>query len=162
VLKIETQTNDDRTLNLTVEVSDDRVQPALQAAARQISKRYPVPGFRPGKAPLQHVLRQFGEQAVYEMAVEELGQKVYEEALDQEKIEAYGPGALQDMQLKPLVLKFSVPLKPEVDLGDYRALRVPYEAPVVKDEDVQRVLDTLRERQAVLEPVERPAASATP
>lgn len=158
MLKIETQTNDDRTLNLTVEVSDDRVQPALQAAARQISKRYPVPGFRPGKAPLQHVLRQFGEQAVYEMAVEELGQKVYEEALDQEKIEAYGPGALQDMQLKPMVLKFSVPLKPEVDMGEYRALRLPYEMPVVKDDEVQRVLDTLRERQAVLEPVERPAA----
>lgn len=158
MLKIETQTNDDRTLNLTVEVSDDRVQPALQAAARQISKRYPVPGFRPGKAPLQHVLRQFGEQAVYEMAVEELGQKVYEEALDQEKIEAYGPGALQDMQLKPMVLKFTVPLKPEVELGEYRALRLPYEMPVVKDDEVQRVLDTLRERQAVLEPVERPAA----
>lgn len=158
MLKIETHTHEDRTLHLTVEVPDDRVRPALQAAARQLSKRYPMPGFRPGKAPYEHVVRQFGERAVYEAAIDDLGQKVYAEALDQEKIEAYGPGALEDMQLKPLVLKFTVPLKPEVELGDYRAVRLPYTAPVVADEEVQRVLDTLRDRQAVLEPVERPAA----
>lgn len=145
-------------MHLTVEVSDDRVRPALQAAARQLSKRYPVAGFRPGKAPYEHVVRQFGERAVYEAAIDDLGQKIYAEALDQENIEAYGPGALEDMQLKPLVLKFSVPLKPEVDLGDYRALRVPYEAAAVADEEVQRVMDSLRDRQAVLEPVDRPSA----
>jgi trigger factor len=158
VLKIETHTHDDRTLHLTVEVPDERVRPALQAAARQLSKRHPIAGFRPGKAPYEHVVRQFGERALYEAAIDELGQKVYEEALDQEKVEAYGPGALEDMQLKPLVLKFSVPLKPEVDMGDYHALRVPFAAPTVSADEVQRVLDTLRERQAVLEPVERPAA----
>ncbi|MCS6883774.1 MAG: hypothetical protein NZU74_20870, partial [Chloroflexaceae bacterium] len=42
-------------------------------------------------------------------------------------------------------------------MGDYRALRVPYTTPTVSEEEVQRVLDNLRERQAVLEPVERPA-----
>lgn len=143
---------------MTVEVPEDRVRPALQAAARQLSKRYPVAGFRPGKAPFEHVVRQFGERAVYEAAIDDLGQKVYAEALDQAEIEAYGPGSLEDMQLKPMVLKFTVPLKPEVELGEYRALRVPYEAPAVADDEVQRVLDNLRERQAVLEPVDRAAA----
>lgn len=157
MLKIETHPNEDRTLHMTVEVSEDRVKPALQAAAREISKRYPVRGFRPGKAPYEYVVREYGERAVYEAALEKLGQKVYAEALDQEKIEAYGPGSMVEMQLKPLVLKFVVPLKPIVDLGDYRALRVPYTAPTVAEEEVQRVLDNLRERQAVLEPVERPA-----
>jgi trigger factor len=142
---------------MTVEVSEDRVKPALQTAAREISKRYPVKGFRPGKAPYEYVVREYGERAVYEAAIDDLGQKVYAEALDQEKIEAYGPGSMVEMQLKPMVLKFVVPLKPIVELGDYRALRVPYTAPAVADEEVQRVLDNLRERQAVLEPVERPA-----
>jgi trigger factor len=158
VLKIDTQPNDDCTLTLTVEVSEERLKPALEAAARQLSKRYPLPGFRPGKAPLPNVLRQFGEQAVYETALDSLGQKVYEEALDQAKIEAYGPGALDDMQLKPMVLKFTVPLKPEVEMGDYRALRLPYTAPAVSEEEINRVMESLRERQAVLEPVEREAA----
>jgi len=158
VLKVETHTHEDRTLHMTVEVSEDRVRPALEAAARQISKRYPVPGFRPGKAPYSHVVRQFGEPAIYEMALEDLGQKVYEEALKQENIDAYGAGTLDDMQLKPMVLKFTVPLKPEVNMGDYRALRVPYTKPEVSEEEFNNVINNLRERQAVLEPVERASA----
>lgn len=152
-MKIETQRNDDCTLALTVEVEDERVQPALRAAARDISKRYPIPGFRPGKAPYETVLRQVGEGALYEAALEKLGQKVYEEALDQEKIEAFAPGSLEDVQLKPMVLKFAVPLKPEVNLGDYRALRAEYTPPTVSDEALNEALEQLRERQAVLEPV---------
>jgi trigger factor len=156
-LNIVTQRNDDCTLTLTAEVEDERVQSALRTAARDISRRYPIPGFRPGKAPYETVLRQVGESALYEAALEKLGQKVYEEALDQEKIEAFAPGSLDDVQLKPMVLKFTIPLKPVVDLGDHRALRVEYTPPAVSDEALNDALERLREQQAVLEPVERPA-----
>lgn len=155
MLKVESQPNEDRTLTLKVEVSEERIKPALESAARQLSKRYPLPGFRPGRAPLAAVRRQFGEQALYEIALDELGPKIYEEALDQEKIEAYAPGALTDLKFSPMLLTFTVPLKPEVQLGDYRAVRVDFTAPAVPDEEQSRVLDSLRERQAVLEPVER-------
>ena len=156
-MKIETHKQENSILELTVEVDEERVQPALRAAARQLAKRYPVPGFRPGKAPYDVILRQFGEGALYEAAVEDLGQKVYAEALEQEKIDAYGPGALEDVQLKPMVLKFSVPLRPEVELGDYRALQLPYTPTEIKDEQVNEALEHLREHQAVMEPVDRPA-----
>jgi trigger factor len=158
VLKIDTHTHEDRTLHMTVEVPEERVQPALKKAARELSKRYPVPGFRPGKAPYEHIVRQFGERAVYEVAMDDLSQSVYQEALDQEKIEAYGAASLNEFELKPMVLKFTVPLKPIVEMGDYRALRVPYDAPAVPEEEFERVLESLRDRQAVLEPVERAAA----
>ncbi len=157
-MKIETHKHDDGTLDLTIEVEDERVQTALRAAARQLAKRYRVPGFRPGKAPYDVILRQFGEGALYELALEDLGPKVYAEALEQEKIEAYGPGSLQNFTTKPLVLKFTLPLRPEVDLGDYRSLRLPYTAPEVRDEQVNEALEHLREHQAVMEPVERSAA----
>lgn len=157
-MKIETQRQEDCTLNLTVEVEEERVRPALQAAARRLAKKYPIPGFRPGKAPYETILRHFGEGALYEAALEDLGQKVYEEVLEQEKIEPYAPGQLADMQLKPLVLKFNIPLKPEVELGDYRALRVPYMPPGVSDEALTEALENLRQRQAIIEPVDRPAA----
>ena len=159
-MKIETHKHDNCMLEMKVEVDDERVQPALRVAARKIAKRYAVPGFRPGKAPYDVILRQFGEGALYEIALEDLGQKVYAEALEQEKIEAYGPGSLQDFTTKPLVLKFTLPLRPEVDLGDYRALRLPYTPPEVKDEQVNEALEHLREHQTVMEPVERPAAMA--
>ncbi len=158
MLKIDTHTHEDRTLHMTVEVPEERVQPALKKAARELSKRYPLPGFRPGKAPYEHVVRQFGERAVYEVAMDDLSQSVYQEALDQEKIEAYGAASLNEFELKPMVLKFTVPLKPIVEMGDYRALRVPYDTPAVPEEEFERVLESLRDRQAVLEPVERAAA----
>ena len=157
-MKIETERHADCTLTLTVEVEDERIQPALRASARKLSKRYPMPGFRPGKAPYEVVLRQVGEGALYEAALETLGQKVYEEALDQEKIEAFAPGSLDDVQLKPMVLKFTIPLKPEAELGDYRGLRVDYTPPGVSDEALTEALEHLREHQAILEPVDRPAA----
>jgi trigger factor len=157
-LKIETQRQEDCTLNLTVEVEEERVRPALQAAARRLAKRYPIAGFRPGKAPYETILRHFGEAAIYEAAIEDLGQKVYEEVLEQEKIEPYAPGQLADMQLKPMVLKFTIPLRPEVTLGDYRALRVPYAPPGIADAAVEEALERLRQHHAIIEPVDREAA----
>jgi len=157
-LKIETQRQEDCTLTLTVEVEEERVRPALQAAARRLAKQYPIAGFRPGKAPYETILRHFGEGAIYEAALDDLGQKVYEAALEQEKIEPYAPGQLADMQLKPMVLKFNIPLRPEVTLGDYRALRVPYTPPDIADTAVDEALERLREHHAIIEPVDRPAA----
>jgi trigger factor len=145
-------------MTMTVEVADERVKPALEGAARQLTKRYPIQGFRPGKAPLNMVVRTYGEQALYEIALDDLGPKVYEEALSQIKVEPYAAGSLTNLQLKPMLLTFTVPLKPEVELGDYRAVRMPYTPPTVPDDEVAKVLDNLRERQATLEPVDRPAA----
>ena len=157
-LKIDTQPQDNCTLALTVEVDDDRVQPALKAAARRLAKQLRFPGFRPGKAPYETVLRQVGEGALYNEALESLGQEVYQEALEQAKIEAFAPGELEHVDLKPMVLKFVVPLRPEVELGDYRGtLRLDYTAPDVTDEAVQESLEHLREHQSELTPVERPA-----
>lgn len=157
-MKIETQRNEDCTATLTVEVDPERVQAALRTAAKKVARQYTFPGFRPGKAPYETVLRHVGEKALMEVALEDLGQKVYEEALDQEKLEVSAPGSLNDAKFDPLVLKFTVPLKPEVDLGDYRARRLPFTPAVVDEAAVQKALEDLRERQAVTEPVERPAA----
>ena len=156
-MKIETQPQENCTVNLTIEVDDERVQPAMRAAARRMSRQYRIPGFRPGKAPYETVLRHIGEGAIFSEAIEELGQKVYEDALDQEKIEAFAPGQLTDMQRNPLVLHFSVPLPPEVKLGPYRDLRVAYDPAEVPDEAIQETLERLREQQAEVAPVDRPA-----
>jgi trigger factor len=156
-LKIETLPEENRTLTLTVEVDDERVQPALRAAARRISKDYRIPGFRPGKAPYEVVLRHYGETALYQAALDDISQKVYQDVLEQEKIEPIGPGEMDIVELKPMKLKFVVPLRPEVNLGDYGALRVDYAPPIIDDEAVEHELEHLREHQAVLEPVERPA-----
>lgn len=158
-MNIQTQTNDNCTLTLTVEVEAERLQAEMRTASKRISKNYRIPGFRPGKAPYETILRHFGEDALFGEAIEGLTQKIYEEALDQAKIEPYAPGALDDVQREPsLTLKYTVPLKPVVSLGDYRAVRVPFAAPDINDEAVNKAMDEWRESRAVMDPVERPAA----
>lgn len=157
-MNIETQALEHRQVELQVEVPDDRLQRALQTAARRISKDMDIPGFRPGKAPYNVVASKVGEEYLLDEALDDLGQQVYKEALEQAEVEPYAPGSLEEIvSREPLVLRYRVPLKPEVDLGDYRSLRVDFDEPEVEDEAVEDVLEELRQGQAVIEPVERPA-----
>jgi trigger factor len=59
--------------------------------------------------------------------------------------------------MEPLQLEFIVPLAAEVELGDYRSIRFPYELEAVTEEDVEKVIQDLRQRQAIEEPADRPA-----
>lgn len=156
-MKIDQQPLDTCEVQLTVEVDDEQVLAAKRAAARRLSQKYRIPGFRKGKAPYEIVLRTLGESVVWEEALDDLGQTVYQAALDETQIDPYAPGSLVDAKVDPVVFKFNVPLAPEVDLGNYRAARLSYTEPHVTEEAVNDAVEHLRERQAVLEPVERPA-----
>jgi len=151
-VKVTTEARENRQLALTIEVESERVEAALNKAAKSIANKANIPGFRKGKAP-RHVIEQmFGKGALLEEAVDDLGQQVYKEALDQEQIEPYGPGQLEDIQNDPFVLKMVVPLAPKMELGDYRSLRVPFELPTVEDSEIDHQLEHLRERHAIVEP----------
>ncbi|MGH2606703.1 MAG: trigger factor [Anaerolineales bacterium] len=158
-MKIETQDLQDRQLQLTVEVPDDRVQAAMRAAARRLSAQSKIPGFRPGKAPYAVIVQKYGEEAVFEEALDPLGQEVYRQALERTEVEASAPGSLDEVVSRsPLVLRYTVPLAPQIDLGGYRDLRLPYDEPQVTEEAVDAFLEDLRQAQAIIEPVERAAA----
>ena len=157
-MKIETQTLEDHQVKLTVEVEPETFESAKRRAARQASKRTKIPGFRPGKAPYQVVVRQIGETTIIEEALELVVKDIYPKAIDEAEINPYGPGQLENVEsMEPLVLEFVVPLEAEVELGDYHSISEPYEPKEVTEKEVEEVLDDLRQRQAVLEPVERPA-----
>ncbi len=157
-MKIETQFLENHEARLIVEVEAERLEGMKRRAASKIAGRVKIAGFRPGKAPYAVVVRQVGEAAIMEEALELLVDAVYPEIIDEAKIKPYGPGRLDKVaSTEPLTLEFVVPLEAEVLLGDYRAIRKPYEAPVVSDKDIDDVIENLRENQAVIEPVERPA-----
>ncbi len=158
-MKVTAEPRENRQVALTIEVDPDRVETALTAAARRIAGKVNIPGFRKGKAPRQVVEQMFGKDALYNEVIDELGTKVYIEALEQAKIDPIGPGQLENMQTDPLVLRMVVPLAPRVELGDYRSLRVPFEAPPVSDAKVDHQIEHLRERHALLEPAPEGAAA---
>lgn len=156
-MKVDTNELADRQVELTVEVPSDQLQIALQKAARRISKQMKIPGFRPGKAPYGVVANKVGEDVLLEEVIDEIGQDVYRQALDEADIEPFAAGILQEIvSQRPLVLRYSVPLSPKIELGDYRSLRIPHEEREVEDEAVEEVMEELRQSQALIEPVERP------
>ncbi|RIK23427.1 MAG: hypothetical protein DCC51_03775 [Anaerolineae bacterium] len=156
-LTVQTAEDELRQLTLTIQVDEERVRKAMQAKARELSRDVNLPGFRPGKAPYDVIVRRIGEETLRFEAIEDLAQPVFEEALEQEGIEPYAQPTLEDIEPNPVTLKFIVPLSPQVTLGDYRALRQPVEEVQVTEEAVDEALELVRVRHQSIETVERPA-----
>ena len=157
-LKIETQPLEDHQVKLTVEVETEKLSEAKLRAARQMAKRVKIPGFRPGKAPYQVIVRQIGDAAILEEAMQLLIEEIYPKVIEEADIHPYGPGKLEQIVSNdPPTFEFVVPLEAKVILGDFRSIRRPYELKEIPEQDVENILDDLRERQAVIEPVDRPA-----
>lgn len=156
-MQITTEPLENRQLRLTIEVDEERAQQAMQQAARQISRQVNIPGFRKGKAPYELVVQRYGEDTVRREAAEMLVQTVYAEALEQEQIEPYAPGSLEEVNLQPFTFEFTIPLPPQVDVGDYRSYRLAPPRVEVPQEQVQQALEEIREQNAILEHVDRPA-----
>lgn len=154
---VTTEPRENRQLAVTIEVSKEVVDKELRKAAAAVASQYRIPGFRKGKAPYHIVVQQVGLSNLYSEFIDELGQRVFREAIEQEKIEPYAQSSLEDIQLEPLVYKLIVPLEPVVKLGDYRSLRVEEEPIEVDMNEVEQRLEMYRNEYAGWQEVERPS-----
>jgi trigger factor len=158
-LKIQTTPRDDHQLKVVVEIENDQLERKMHRAARVISEKAKIPGFRPGKAPYEVVVRYAGEEQVKNEAIEMLVDEVYPEMLKEQNIEPGAMGSFEDIvSTDPLTLSFIVPLSPVVELNDFQTVRAPYDLPGITDKAVDKTLDQYRNYFATLEPVEGPAA----
>ncbi len=147
-MNLQTERIENHRAQLTIEIEEDQLETAKQKAARQISQRVRIKGFRKGKAPYRLVAQYVGEAAILEEAVESLGDNLYKQALQESEVTPYGPGTFEDFKIEPApTFVFSVPLQPEVDLNNYQDVRVDFEEPEVGDEDVEQALQQLRMRE---------------
>ena len=153
---------DKHTVKLTVEIPPDEVDKDLERAYRKIAQQVKIPGFRKGKVPKQVIDAQFGHDAVLGEFIEESVPTYYREALREHDL---APITEPDIELgdveegKPLVFTAVVEVRPRLKLeeSDYRGVKVERPAVEISDEEVDRYLDSLRERFAELETVSRTA-----
>jgi trigger factor len=155
-VKISRQELENSQVALEIEVDPSRVERALDQAYRRAAGRLKVPGFRPGKAPRPLVERILGREALLEDAIEHLVPEVYREAVETERLDPVDQPTFDVLETEPLRVKAVVPVRPQVQLGNYRAVRRTLEVPPVTDEQVAEVLEQLRESHATWVPVERP------
>ena len=142
---------------LNVEVEPERLQVPLRQAAQRLSKRRPLAGYRPGKAPYAMVERLLGKELIVQEMLDSIGDGLYEEAIKESGLEPYAVAHMEMPQMDPLQLKFVVPVQPEVKLGDYHSIRVVQKAADVTQAEVDEVLQGIRDANAVWVPVERAA-----
>jgi trigger factor len=157
------QETDLHKVKLIVEVEPERFGKDLDRAYRKVAQDVRIPGFRKGKAPRQIIDAQIGKEAVLGEFLEDSVPEYYREALRENDL---APIAEPDIDLeqveegKPLVFSATVEVRPRLRLeeGDYKGLKVQRPSVEVADREVDELLDSLRERFAELEKVQRPAA----
>ncbi len=157
-MEVTTETIAPREIEITIRPDAEQVEDAMRQAARKVAQQVRIPGFRPGKAPYALVERTVGKELLTDEAAEILAPDLYRQAIEQAGYQPYDRPTLRVTQQEPLELKIRVPLEPLVELGDYCSLRVEPEPPVVvSDEQVERLLQEIREEHGSWEPVDRPA-----
>ena len=157
-MKYEKTVTDDHQAQVVVDVEPDRLESARRKAARKLAERGKIPGFRPGKAPYEVIVRYYGDAAIYEQAVDLLVDELYPEMLKEAEIEPAAAGSLEKIDgTDSPRFTFKVPLRPEVSLGEYREVRVPYEFQSPGPEKLDQALEELRQMYGSTEVVERPA-----
>ncbi len=151
----------DSRVRVRVEVEPGVVERELDGAARSLAGDMKVPGFRQGKVPAPMVIQRMGREAVLDEAVRRALPGWYGQAIQQARVATVGDPSvdLADMPEKgaPLQFSFEVAVRPRATLGDYKGLEVARREAEIEDEAVEAEVERLREAQAALETVERPA-----
>ena len=145
---------------LVIEVPPEKISEGFSAFYSRLAKTAEVPGFRKGKAPRQ-MLEQHYQRTAREEVLSALVNDAYQQALTQEKLKPVESPAISDIDFqenKPLKFHATVDIAPEFELKTYRGLKLNRAGARVGDEELNQVLDYLRDRHAQFLPVEgRPA-----
>ncbi|MCR1898764.1 trigger factor [Irregularibacter muris] len=142
---------------LEILVSPEDFGKAMQKAYKKNVKRFNIPGFRKGKAPMKIIEVQYGEGVFYEDAFDFVFPEAYKKAIEENNLE---PVARPDIDIEAMsrkegvVIKTTVALMPEVELGEYKGIEVEKKEYNVTDEDVEKELEAMQEKNARLVAIE--------
>jgi len=155
-MKVTAETLEDSQVALNIEAEAGELNKAMDEAYRRLVNKVSVPGFRKGKAPRFILEQHIGKGSLLEEALEQLIPQLYKEAIDSQKIEPIDQPQVEIIQTEPVVFKAVVPVKPTVELGDYRNIKLQPEPIEITDEEIDAAVELKRQEQAILTPVDRP------
>jgi trigger factor len=155
-MKVTTETLEDSQVALNIEAEAGELNKAMDEAYHRLVNKVSVPGFRKGKAPRFILEQHIGKGSLLEEALEQLIPQLYREAVDLQKIEPIDQPQVEIIQTEPVVFKAVVPVKPTVELGDYRNLKLQPEPVEIADKEIDAAVELKRQEQAILTPVDRP------
>lgn len=143
---------------LTIEVSAEKLEEAIQQAYLKNRNRIQIPGFRKGKVPRKMIEQMYGKEFFYEDAANALIPEAYEKAVDECEETIVSSPRIDVTQIEagmPFIFTAEVALKPAVTLGKYKGVEVAKADTSVTDEDVEADLNRQRENNSRMITVER-------
>jgi len=144
-----------------VEVEAQKVDETFDSVTKEYQKEANLPGFRPGKAPREIVVRKYAKDIEQE-AKRKLISEAYKKAVDEQKFDVLGYPDIEEIQFgrgQALQFAATVETAPEFELPEYKAIPVKKETRTVTEEDVNRALDVLRQPQTNYQTVDRAAGN---
>lgn len=141
---------------LIITVPAERVERERGEVARRLAQRLKLPGFRKGRVPAQVLERKYGP-AIESETVERIVGNAYREALRAEGLEPITQGSVEEVDYQPgsdLTFRVAFEIRPQIQLERLGGFQLVRERPEVRDEDVDRVIERLREEHAAWRPVE--------
>ena len=136
---------------LTIEVSAEELEKALQGAYNKQKKNISIPGFRKGKVPRQMIEKMYGSEVFYDDAANQLIPEAYGKVYDEEDLEIVSQPKIDIVQIekgKPFIFTAEVALKPEVTLGEYKGLKVEKISNRVTQKEIEAKLVEEQEKNA--------------
>ena len=142
--------------NLVVEVPAEQVEEEIARLARKYALQAKVPGFRPGKVPLNIIKQRYGAE-LRDDVTHEIISRTWRDAVTERGLEPLTEPAVEKVDAEPgaplkFVLSFEV--SPKLEITDYKGVVVTNVKPEIKDEDVDAAIDHLRDEHAQFVPVE--------
>lgn len=148
-------------VKLGFEVAPEKFEDALVKAYHKNAKRFSIPGFRKGKAPMKVIENFYGSGVFYEEAFDILFPEVYQEAIKEHNLTVVDRPELTESDIKrgePIKFTVEVFVRPDVKLGEYKNLGIEKEVAEVTDDDVNAEIERARERASrYIEISDRPA-----
>lgn len=144
---------------LTVEVSAEEFEAAIEKAYHKNKNKMSVPGFRKGKVPRPMIEKMYGKEVFYEDAANFIIPSAYEKAYEECGEEIVSSPSVDVVQMeagKPFIFTATVALKPEIKLGKYKGVKIDKIDLTVSDDEVNAVIQKERENSARTISVERP------
>lgn len=150
-MSVQVETLEKNMAKLTVEVSADKLEEALQGAYLKQKNKISLPGFRKGKVPRNMIEKMYGPEIFFEDAANQLIQENYGAAADESGVDIVSRPTIDIVQIekgKPFIFTAEVAVKPEVTLGKYKGITVTKIDVSVSDEEVDAAVEKERNNNA--------------
>ncbi len=150
-------------VQLEIEVDAAKFEEGMQQSYKKNASKFNVPGFRKGKAPRNIVERYYGEQALYDDAINIVCSEAYDQAIEEKKLEPVDRPEIDIVQIgnkQNLIFTAKITIKPEVELGAYMGVEVTKADATVTEDDVENEFNKVVEKNSRLVTVtDRPVQS---